>query len=110
MSKANFTVIGAGMAGLIAASMLRGRLISVLEKQPKLPDNHSAVLRFRSSVVSDATGIAFEKVKAIKAVDTWLNPIADALAYSEKVTGSRLWRHALDHRPDGHCRAIRGPA
>lgn len=96
MSKNDFIVIGAGMAGLIAASMLRGRLISVLEKQPALPDNHSAVLRFRSPVVSDATGIAFEKVKAIKEVDRWRNSIADALAYSTKVTGIGMMRSITD--------------
>lgn len=75
------------MAGLLAANMLVRRQPSVLEKASSLPNNHTAVLRFRSSVVSDVLGIPFKRVTMIKAVSPWLNPIADALAYSFKNTG-----------------------
>lgn len=47
------------MAGLVAANMLRRHEVQVLEKGPSLPHNHTAVLRFRSTAVSDATGIPF---------------------------------------------------
>lgn len=80
-------IIGAGLAGLLAANILRHRNPLVLEKQLELPNNHSAVLRFRSSIVSDVTGIPFRKVQVIKGTLPWLNPVADSLAYAEKNTG-----------------------
>jgi len=82
-------IIGAGMAGLLAANMLRHRVPIVCESQPKLPNNHSAVLRFRSNVVGDVLGIPFLKVRMIKCPVPWRNPVADALAYSYKCTGVR---------------------
>lgn len=85
-------VAGAGLAGLIAASMLRDEVEAVYELQPALPNNHSALLRFRSSVVGDAVGIPFRKVKVMKAIDPWRNPVADALMYSMKCTGKAQLR------------------
>lgn len=81
------TIIGAGMAGLLAANMLQRHRPVVLEKAPSLPNNHTAVLRFRSSVVGDTVGIPFRKVSIIKDTLTWRNPVADALAYSYKNMG-----------------------
>jgi len=80
-------IVGAGMAGLLAANMLARRMPKIIEAQPKLPNNHSAVLRFRSSVVGDVLGIPFRKVQMIKAPLPWRNPVSDALAYSYKCTG-----------------------
>lgn len=77
-------IIGAGLAGLLAVNLMRYRNPTIIEKQKELPNNHSAVLRFRSSIISDVTGIPFKKVQVIKATLPWLNPVADALAYSEK--------------------------
>ena len=54
-------VIGAGMAGLLAGSMLRSECESVVEAQPNLPNNHSAVLRFRSTAVADTLNIPFKE-------------------------------------------------
>lgn len=84
-----FSIIGAGMAGLLAANMLQHHRPVVYEKQKELPNNHSAVLRFRSSIVGDVLGIEFKKVTMIKDVIPWLNPVADAMAYSDK-NGGRL--------------------
>jgi hypothetical protein len=80
-------IVGAGMAGLLAANLLSKRGPTVIEAQPKVPNNHSAVLRFRSSIVGDSLGIPFRKVQMIKAALPWKNPVADALAYSFKNTG-----------------------
>lgn len=77
-------IIGSGMSGLIAGAVLRNACEKIIEAQPALPTNHSAVLRFKSSIVGDTTNIPFKKVKAIKAVLPWKNPIADAMAYSMK--------------------------
>lgn len=88
-------VIGAGMAGLLAAAMLRKDCHGVFEAAPQLPNNHSAVLRFRSSVVADTLNLPFKRVKAIKAVEPWRNPIADAMAYSRKTNGSATMRSVL---------------
>lgn len=83
-------IIGAGMAGLLAARMLknRGHNPVIIEAQPSLPNNHHAVLRFRSEVVSEVTGIPFTKVNMIKCTVPYQNPVAEALAYSYKATGT----------------------
>lgn len=88
-------VVGAGMAGLLAAAMLRKQCKVVHEAAPELPNNHSAVLRFRSSVVADTLNIPFKRVEAIKAVENWRNPIADAMAYSVKTNGTATLRSVL---------------
>lgn len=85
-------VIGAGMSGLLAAAMLRSELGTCYEKQDALPNNHSAVLRFRSSVVGDTLNIPFKKVQAMKAIEPHRNPIADALSYSKKTNGAYTLR------------------
>jgi hypothetical protein len=86
-SNVTITIIGAGMAGLMAANMLRRHDPVVLEAQPSLPNNHSAVLRFRSSVVGDALGIEFKRVTVLKDVESTGNSIRDAHLYSRKVGG-----------------------
>lgn len=80
-------IVGAGMAGLLAANMLRHRDPIVHEVQPSLPNNHSAVLRFRTSAVGDILNIPFKKVQMIKDHVPWRNVVADALAYSFKNNG-----------------------
>jgi hypothetical protein len=80
-------IIGAGMAGLLAANMLHRMKPVVLERQTSLPNNHSAVLRFGSEKVSDALGIPFKKVKLIKTYLPWRNKVADCLQYSMKCSG-----------------------
>lgn len=82
-------IIGAGMAGLLAARMLARYKPVVWEAQSSLPHNHSAVLRFRTPQVGDILGIPFKKVRMIKSTISWRGPVADDLAYSFKVTGVR---------------------
>ena len=77
-------IVGAGMAGLLAARMLAHRDPVVYEAQASLPNNHSAVLRFRTPLVGEILGIPFRKVEVIKATHRYNNPVADALAYSMK--------------------------
>lgn len=85
-------VIGAGLSGLIAANMLGSDVREVWERQSSLPNNHHAILRFRSSIVGDSVNIPFRQVRMIKAAHPWRNPVADALAYSVKVLGSATIR------------------
>ena len=85
-------IIGAGMAGLLAAAMLRGEARYLYEARDQLPNNHSAVLRFRSSVVADVLNIPFKQVQVLKAAHPWRNPVADALAYSMKTNGTSTLR------------------
>jgi len=80
------------MAGLLAAGMLRKDCEAVLEAKSSLPDNHSAVLRFRSSIVGDTLNIPFKKVRAVKASLPWRNSIADMMAYSRKTNGEYTLR------------------
>jgi hypothetical protein len=97
-------IYGAGMAGLLAANMLRRYRPIIHEAAPELPDNHGAILRFRSDAVSRATGIPFRKVRVQKAVRTYAGlsdraTIADANKYSLKVTGAISARSILDLSP-----------
>jgi len=85
-------IIGAGMAGLLAGGMIRDQSVSIWESASSLPNNHSAVLRFRSSIVGDALDIPFKKVKMMKTTDPWHNPVADAMAYSMKTNGTASLR------------------
>jgi len=85
-------IIGAGMAGLLAAHYFRHRDPSILEAQPELPLNHEALLRFRSSTVGEITGVPFRSGtvrKSIVAFDTFTDKATPYLAnlYSRKVTG-----------------------
>lgn len=88
-------IIGAGMAGLLAAAMLRDEVTAVWERGDRLPNNHSALLRFRTSIVGDALGVPFKKVRVLKSVETWKNPIADALSYSLKTNGTAQVRSII---------------
>jgi hypothetical protein len=88
-------IIGAGMAGLLAGGMIRDEPVTIYERAPSLPNNHSAVLRFRSSIVGDTLGIEFKKVKMMKAVVPWRNPVADSLAYSQKTNGTATLRSVM---------------
>lgn len=59
-------ILGAGMAGLLAANMLRKHDPRIFEIKRELPHNHGALLRFRSKSVSDATCIDFKEVLVSK--------------------------------------------
>lgn len=61
-------IFGAGMAGLLAANVLRRFDPIVYEAQPSLPNNHEALLRFRSDAVARALGIPFRKVTVLKSI------------------------------------------
>jgi hypothetical protein len=99
-------IIGAGMAGLLAAGMIRDRDVRIIEAAPKLPNNHSAVLRFRSSIVGDALDIQFKQVQMMKAVHEWRNPVADSLAYSMKCNGTATLRSIMSAGTEVHKRYI----
>jgi hypothetical protein len=105
MTHAPLRVFGAGMAGLLTAQMLRRRSPVLFEAQPSLPDNHGALLRFRSTAVTEATGLPLRRVsiqKAIKREDATMSSsssLRDANAYSRKVTGQIIGRSVLDLSP-----------
>ena len=81
-------IIGSGMAGMLAARMLQNYDPVIYEAAPALPNNHSAVLRFRTSQVGDVLSVPFKKVKVAKGYVPWRNPIADSMAYSRKTNGT----------------------
>lgn len=97
-------IIGAGMSGMLAGQFFRHLNPTILEKQETLPNNHTALLRFRSDVVSQLTGIPFKKVNVNKMInykedhfnngDIFLNNL-----YSQKVTGSIRGRSLMNLKP-----------
>jgi hypothetical protein len=94
-------IIGAGLSGLIAGAMIPGS--TIYEKQPTLPNNHGALLRFRSNKIGEALGIPFKKVRVTKAI--WLygaevqpTPRVQNM-YSGKVVGNYLPRSIGDIAP-----------
>ena len=92
------------MAGLLAGNMLRRHDVKILERKPGLPDNHSALLRFRSTVVSAATGIPFERVRVRKGFwdgESLVNKptLAHANLYSLAVTGEVHTRSITNMEP-----------
>ena len=97
-------IFGAGLAGLITAHVLRSHAPRIVERQPNLPNNHAALLRFRSETVSGATGIDFTRVKVYKAIKHGHRlhteaSIAMANSYSRKVIGWAHPRSIMDLRP-----------
>jgi hypothetical protein len=77
------------MAGLLTGIMLRRHRPVLFEAQKELPDNHGALLRFRSDAVARETGIPFKKVTVRKGIEFegFRGPIALSNMYSLKVTG-----------------------
>lgn len=92
------TIVGAGLAGLLAANMLRRHAPSILEAQSSLPNNHHAVLRFRTEEVSRQLHIPFKRVRVFKSCDE-CDPIKAAMLYSKKVTGRYELRSLIDLSP-----------
>jgi hypothetical protein len=82
-------IIGAGLAGLLAGNLLKrsGHDVRIVEMQKTIPNNHSAVLRFRSPIIGDTLGIPFKSVMMTKATVPAYNPVADAIAYAYKCSG-----------------------
>src|SRR5687768_4501546 len=97
------------MAGLFAAAILREECKLVIEAQNELPNNHSALLRFRSSVVGDALNIPFKPVQVIKAVASLGNPVADAIGYSIKTNGNATLRSIITAKGELERRFIAPP-
>lgn len=82
-------IVGAGLAGLIAGHVFpRHRIV---EKRPEPTAAHQAVLRFRSSIVGELTGIEFRPVTVRKGIwekeRWWPANITSANSYSRKVIG-----------------------
>lgn len=91
-------IYGAGMSGMLAATMLRRFDPVIYEAAPELPNNHAALLRFRSDAIQKATGIQLKKVwvqKAVMGDDMQLKSFAsikDQNCYSLKVSGEARGR------------------
>ena len=56
------------MAGLLAANLLRRFEPVIHEAKKELPDNHSALLRFRTPNIGSACAVPFKKVSVSKAI------------------------------------------
>lgn len=87
-------IVGAGLAGLIAAHALPRH--SIVEAQDEPTATHKALLRFRSAAVGELTGIEFKPVSVHKGI--WFEggfqqpTIRAANFYSRKVLGQMLDR------------------
>jgi len=98
-------ILGAGLSGLLAARCLQQFKPIIVEKQPSLPNNHSALLRFRSNEIAQITGLPFKEVNVYKGVLTESGiitntpTIRDFNAYSIKVTGQVSERSIINLAP-----------
>jgi hypothetical protein len=97
-------ILGAGMAGLLAANLLRKHNPTIFEKQDFLPKNHDALLRFRSDAISKLTGIPFKKVTVHKGIAVGQKHFTEsnlrfANLYSQKVTRKISNRSILNIEP-----------
>lgn len=102
--KVTMIIYGAGMAGLLAGVMLSHHSPVIHEIQPELPDNHGALLRFRSRDVEASTGIPLREVNVTKAIkyrgSLHTTPtLAMNNLYSRKVTGHVMDRSVLNTSP-----------
>ena len=84
-------IIGAGLSGLLAGALIPGA--TIYERQQSLPNNHGAILRFRSDKIGKALNIPFKKVRVTKAIWSEVmygyaepTPRVNNM-YSKKVTG-----------------------
>lgn len=80
-------IVGAGMSGLIAGTMLGDDSELIAEFDSDVPNKHKALLRFRTSIVGDTLNIPFKKVNVLKTRQKCNNEVADAITYSLKTTG-----------------------
>ena len=97
-------IFGAGLAGLLAGNMMRSFKPIVNEAQSELPNNHGALLRFRTDKVGTACAIPFKKVRVQKAIKYDGKVITEpnlflSNLYSQKVTGSVLSRSINNLEP-----------
>jgi hypothetical protein len=89
-------IVGAGLAGLIAAHAIPDVPIYEASIEPR--EGHKALLRFRSDAVARLTNIDFDAVQVHKGIwfnpkGGWVNPsIEVANLYSTKVLGKLLSR------------------
>jgi len=92
------------MSGLLAGQFFRASAPVIHERQSSLPNNHKALLRFRTESVSNLTGIGFEKVEVRKMISfkgvhfNESNIFFDNL-YSQKVIGQVIGRSTLNLKP-----------
>jgi len=98
-------IVGAGLSGLLAARRLWTHNPVIWEKQSELPNNHSALLRFRTNAVGEALGIPFKKVNVYKGIMDRSGAISntptvqDMNAYSIKATGMVMERSIINTEP-----------
>lgn len=85
-------ILGAGMSGLLAGQHFRTLNPKILEIQDKLPNNHAALLRFKTNSIEQETKIRLKKVQVSKMINykedhfTESNLFFNNL-YSRKVSG-----------------------
>jgi|TARA_R110000824_G_scaffold120881_1_gene276624 hypothetical protein len=97
-------IYGAGLAGLLAGNMLRSFKPIIREAKRQLPNNHSALLRFRTDKVGSACAVKFKQVGVTKAIRygnelvTEPSPFYSNM-YSQKVTGAVVDRSITNLDP-----------
>jgi hypothetical protein len=95
-------IVGAGLAGLIAAHAFPRE--TIVEARPEPTEIHKALLRFRTPTVGEMTGVEFRPVTVHKGI--WLNGayvepnILVANLYARKVVGKLLDRSIWRLEPE----------
>lgn len=102
----NTVIVGAGLAGLIAAVKLpHASVVEAKSMIDTVEQGHRALLRFRSDAISNLTGMPFKKVTVTKAIATAKGDLLNecslyhANLYAQKVSGTVSGRSITNLEP-----------
>ena len=94
-------ILGAGMSGLLAGQHFRTHNPKIIERQDCIPNNHAALLRFRTKIIQSETKIRLKEVKVQKMINYKENHFTESNLffnnlYSQKVTGG-VWPRSINN-------------
>ena len=89
-------IIGAGLAGLIVSKVLEHHDVTVYEKNNSLPNNHKAVLRFKTNAVGNLINKDFKFVNVQKGIyDNGI--VNNSIIHNNKYRKPKRKYHRIDH-------------
>tara|TARA_R110000765_G_scaffold33844_1_gene77160 strand:+ start:903 stop:1844 length:942 start_codon:yes stop_codon:yes gene_type:complete len=98
-------ILGAGMSGLLAGQHFRTHNPKIIERQDCIPNNHAALLRFRTKIIQSETKIRLKEVKVQKMINYKENHFTESNLffnnlYSQKVILGRTESRSIGDLKD----------